>query len=101
MGFFKKKQKVHTEEGELLLNRLRKALSSESKFENKKIELNTNFKEDLNIDSLDAIYIVMVLEKEFDIEISDEVSEKFLTAGDVIEYLYKILRQEDVQESAT
>ncbi|MDD5596170.1 MAG: phosphopantetheine-binding protein [Candidatus Omnitrophica bacterium] len=101
MGFFKKKLKVPPEEGEQLLCRLRKALSSEPKFENKKIDLNTNFKEDLNSYSLDAIFIVMALEKEFDIEISDEDAEKFLTAGNVIEYLYGTLRQDDAPESAT
>lgn len=76
-----------------------KILSSELKLENRKIELSTRFKEDLEIDSLDAIYIVMALEKEFDIEISDEDAEKFLTVGDVIEYLNRILRRGDVQEN--
>ena len=55
----------------------------------------------MNIDSLGAIYIVMALEKEFDIETSDEAAEKFLTVGDVIEYFYETLRQGDVQENTT
>lgn len=101
MEFFKKKLKVPPEEGEQLLCGLRKALSSELKLENRKIEFDTRFKEDLNFDSLDSIEAVMALEEEFNIEISDEDAEKFLTAGNVIEYLYKILRQEDVRESAT
>jgi acyl carrier protein len=41
----------------------------------------------LGADSLDVIELVMVLEEEFDIEITDEESEKLLTVGDVVEYI--------------
>ncbi len=78
-----------------LLSRLRKILSSELKVDGKKIELGTRFKEDLDIDSLDAIYIVMALEKEFGIDISDEAAEKFLTVEDIVEYLGGVLKQKD------
>lgn len=99
MEFFNRKPKIPPEEYERLLSRLTNILSSELKLEDKKIELSTRFKEDLGTDSFDALYIVMVLEKEFDVEISDEVAEKFLTVGDAIEQLYKILRQGDVHEN--
>ncbi|MFA5149789.1 MAG: hypothetical protein WC318_04630 [Candidatus Omnitrophota bacterium] len=104
MKFFKKKKIFSPEEGEQLLSRLRKALSSEPKFENRKIEFSTRFKEDLNFDyfdSSDSIGAAEALEKEFNIEISDEAAGNFLTIEDVIEYIYRILRQGDAQEGTT
>ena len=47
----------------------------------------TNFKDDLNADSLDLFEMVMALEDEFDIEIPSEDLEQLLTVGDVLEYL--------------
>jgi acyl carrier protein len=52
------------------------------------LEPKTNFKEDLNFDSLDSIETVMAIEEEFNIEIPDEDAEKFLRVADVVEYLY-------------
>lgn len=47
----------------------------------------TNFKDDLNADSLDLFEMVMALEDEFGIEIPSEDLEQLLTVGDVLEYL--------------
>ncbi len=47
--------------------------------ENEKITENTSFTEDLGADSLDVVELVMALEEEFDIEISDNDSEKLNT----------------------
>ena len=55
--------------------------------ENEKITENSSFTEDLGADSLDAVELVMALEEEFDIEISDNDSEKLNTFGDVIKFL--------------
>ena len=46
-----------------------------------------NFVDDLGADSLDTVELVMALEEEFGIEISDEDSEKIKTVGDVIKYI--------------
>ena len=47
----------------------------------------TNFKEDLNADSLDLYELVMALEDEFGIEIPSEDLEQLEKVGDVLEYL--------------
>lgn len=47
----------------------------------------TNFKEDLNADSLDLFELVMALEDEFGVEIASEDLEGLATVGDVLEYL--------------
>lgn len=45
------------------------------------------FMDDLGADSLDTVELVMALEEEFDIEISDEDAEKIATVGDAISYI--------------
>lgn len=57
----------------------------------KEIKLETRFKEDLNIDSLDALELMMELESEFSLEIPDEDAEKLSSIQDVIDYLEKKL----------
>ena len=46
---------------------------------------NTTFIDDLGADSLDVFQIIMGIEEEFDIEISQEDAEKIVTVGDAAE----------------
>jgi acyl carrier protein len=46
-----------------------------------------SFIEDLGADSLDIVELVMAIEKEFDIEISDDDAEKITTVQDAIDYI--------------
>ena len=48
------------------------------------ITMETTFIEDLGADSLDVFQIIMALEEEFEIEISNEDAEKIKTVGDVV-----------------
>lgn len=43
--------------------------------------------EDLGADSLDVVEVIMALEDEFDIEISDEIAENISTVGDLVDYI--------------
>jgi acyl carrier protein len=45
------------------------------------------FMDDLGADSLDTVELVMALEEEFDIEISDEDAEKIQTVKDAVSYI--------------
>ncbi len=45
------------------------------------------FMDDLGADSLDTVELVMALEEEFDVEISDEDAEKIQTVKDAISYI--------------
>jgi len=46
-----------------------------------------SFIEDLGADSLDTVELVMALEEEFDVEISDEDAEKISKVQDAIDYI--------------
>jgi len=47
----------------------------------------TSFVDDLGADSLDIVELVMALEEEFGLEISDEDAEKITTVGEALKYI--------------
>lgn len=55
--------------------------------EESEVTLEASFTDDLGADSLDVVELVMELEDEFDLEISDEEAEKIATVSDVVEYI--------------
>lgn len=42
---------------------------------------------DLEADSLDLVEVIMAMEQEFDVEISDEDAEKIATVKDAVDYI--------------
>ena len=52
-----------------------------------RVKPEASFINDLGADSLDIVELVMAMEEQFDIEISDEDAEKLKTVQDVYSYL--------------
>jgi acyl carrier protein len=52
-----------------------------------------SFVDDLGADSLDTVELVMALEEEFHLEISDEDAEKITTVGDAVKYIDEHLKE--------
>jgi len=69
-----------------MFERLKAIIEEKLNAEGVEITENTNFKEDLNADSLDLFELAMALE-EFGIEIPSEDLEKMTVVGDVMAYL--------------
>ncbi len=46
-----------------------------------------SFVDDLGADSLDLVELIMSMEEEFDIEISDDDSEDLITVQDAVDYI--------------
>jgi len=51
------------------------------------ITLNAELVNDLGINSLELADLVLLCEEKFDLEISDDDIHKFVTIGDIVEYL--------------
>jgi acyl carrier protein len=61
----------------------------------------TSFHDDLGVDSVDMTELIMELETELNVEISDEDVEMVKTVGELIVILDSKLNQEKVQATAT
>ncbi len=69
------------------LSRVTKIVVDRLGVEEAEVKLEASFKDDLGADSLDVVELVMELEDEFDLEISDEEAEKISTVADVVDYI--------------
>jgi acyl carrier protein len=67
--------------------RLKKIIAEQLSVSEDEVTPEANFIDDLNADSLDLVELIMSLEEEFGIEISEEEAEKIHTVGDAIEYI--------------
>ncbi|AXF55421.1 acyl carrier protein [Salicibibacter kimchii] len=69
------------------LERVKKIVVDRLGVEESEVIGEATFKDDLGADSLDVVELVMELEDEFDMEISDEEAEKISTVADVVNYI--------------
>ncbi|WP_295164367.1 acyl carrier protein [uncultured Buchnera sp.] len=67
--------------------RIKKIISKILDVKVEKILNNSSFLDDLGADSLDTVELIMALEEEFNIEISDEDAEKMNTVQKSIDYI--------------
>lgn len=75
---------------ESTFDRVQKIVVDRQDVEESKVTMEASFKDDLEADSLDVVELVMELEDEFDMEISDEEAEKIETVGDAVNYINSI-----------
>jgi acyl carrier protein len=67
--------------------RIKEIVAEQLGVEESQVTNEASFMDDLGADSLDTVELVMALEEEFDIEISDENAEKIQTVQDAIDYI--------------
>ncbi|MCC7103882.1 MAG: acyl carrier protein [Chloroflexi bacterium] len=67
--------------------RLRKLIAKELSVNEEDVTLDADFTEDLNADSLDLVELMMAVEEEFGVKISDEEGDKIKTLRSALEYL--------------
>ena len=65
-------------------DKVRKLLAEQLNIAPDKIDLKSRVIEDLGADSLDVVEMLMVLEDEFNVTVSDEESLQLKTVGDIV-----------------
>ena len=65
-------------------DKVRKLLAEQLNIAPDKVDLKSRVIEDLGADSLDVVEMLMVLEDEFNITVSDEESLELKTVGDIV-----------------
>jgi len=67
--------------------RVKEIVAEQLGVEESQVTNEASFMDDLGADSLDTVELVMALEEEFEIEISDEDAEKIQTVQDAVDYI--------------
>ena len=67
--------------------RLKKIIVEQLGVDDEQVTPQASFVEDLNADSLDLVELIMSLEEEFGMEISDEDAEKIQKVSDAVEFI--------------
>lgn len=70
-----------------MLEKIQEIVAEQLSCDVSEVKETTNFKEDLNADSLDLFELVMALEEEYNIEIPSEDLAELNTVEDVMKYL--------------
>lgn len=70
-----------------IYERLQSIVAEQLGVDTEQVVRDAEFIADLNADSLDMVELVMSLEEEFGIEISDEDVESIRTVGDAVDYI--------------
>ena len=70
-----------------MLEKLQEIIAEQLGIEAAEVNAESNFKDDLNADSLDLFEMIMAMEEEFGVEIPSDDLDQIATVQDVMDYL--------------
>lgn len=71
----------------MIFERIKEMIVEELNVPEEKITLEARLAEDLGADSIDAVELIMNIEDEFDVQVSDEDAQGIKTVGDLVKYV--------------
>lgn len=71
----------------MVFEKLKEMIVNQLDADEESIKMESSITEDLHADSLDVVDLIMEIESEFDLTISEEVSETLKTVGDIVNYI--------------
>ncbi len=71
----------------MVFERVKEMIVEELSVEAEKITMESRLAEDLGADSIDAVELIMNIEDEFEIQVSDEEAQNIKTVGDLVKYI--------------
>jgi acyl carrier protein len=71
----------------MVLDKIRDVVVKKFKVQPGNVSSTTRLREDLNVDSLDAVELIMELEDTFNVKISDDEAQKLKTIGDIVSFI--------------
>jgi len=79
----------------MIYDKVRELLASQFEIDMEKINEDTDIAADLGADSLDLVEMIMMLEEEFGIVITDEAIYGYKTVGEITTFIESILDKND------
>lgn len=70
-----------------VMEKVKKIIVDQLGVDEDKVVPEASFTDDLGADSLDLVELIMALEEEFGISISDEEAQKIRTVGEAVDYI--------------
>jgi len=74
---------------EEIMAKLKPVIAEQLGVDENEVTDTASFTEDLNADSLDLVELIMSLEEQFGLQISDEDAEKLTTVGEAVDYIFE------------
>lgn len=71
----------------MVFDKVKEIIVNELNVDAEKVTPQANLKEDLGADSIDAVEVIMSLEDEFNITISDDAAQNIKTVQDLVNYI--------------
>ncbi len=72
-----------------IIDRIKYLVMEHLDVEESKVTLDSCLSTELGADSLDSVELIMALEEEFEIEITDEEAHQFMTVQNIIDFINK------------